>query len=157
MTSSRGAERREGTGFVSPDGQLWEVPNFPCPQVVLAEEYAEIDGNRVPPDGTDPRTAATAILVAQARRLRGDQGAIRARVPTALPHHMFGAKVLPEANDTHGADAGQQPSQVVLAHRPSRDAALVRRQSGPPLVRGKRLVGEGAAGRGEPATQLPGK
>jgi len=83
MTSSRGAVRREGTGFVAPDGQLWEVPHFPCPQVLLAEEYAEIDGTRVPPDGTDPRTAATAILVAQARLLRGDRGAIRARVRAA--------------------------------------------------------------------------
>jgi len=85
MTTTRGARRRGETGFVSPDGQLWEVPTFPCPQVVLGQEYAEIDGNRVPAgDGErDPRAAATAVLVAQARRLRGEQGAIRAQVRAA--------------------------------------------------------------------------
>jgi len=85
MTSPRTALRRGETGFVSPDGQLWEVPTFPCPQVVLGQEYAEIDGNRVPAgDGElDPRSVATAVLVAQARRLRGEQGAIRALVRAA--------------------------------------------------------------------------
>jgi len=85
MTRPCTALRRGETGFVSPDGQLWEVPTFPCPQVVLGQEYAEIDGNRVPPgDGElDPRAAATAVLVAQARRLRGEQGAIRAKVRAA--------------------------------------------------------------------------
>jgi len=73
---------------VSPDGQLWEVPTFPCPVVVLGVEHAEIDGCRVPPgegaDGQhDPRAAATAVLVATARRLRGQQGAIRATVRAA--------------------------------------------------------------------------
>jgi len=85
MTTTRGARRRGETGFVSPDGQLWEVPNFPCPQVVLGQEYAEIDGKPVPAgDGElDPRSVATAVLVAQARQLRGEQGAIRAKVRAA--------------------------------------------------------------------------
>jgi len=85
MTSPRTAARRGETGFVAPDGQLWEVPTFPCPQVVLGQEYAEIDGKPVPAgdDEQDPRSVATAVLVAHARRLRGEQGAIRATVRTA--------------------------------------------------------------------------
>ena len=70
---------------MSPDGQLWEVPTFPCPVVVLGAEHAEIDGKPVPTGDSeqDPRAAATAVLVAQARRLRGQQGAIRATVRAA--------------------------------------------------------------------------
>jgi len=85
MTGPRTAARRGETGFVAPDGQVWEVPAFPCPQVVVAADYAEIDGERVPlgDDEADPRSAATAVLVAQARRLRRGQGAIRATVRTA--------------------------------------------------------------------------
>ena len=89
MTTTRTAASATGTGtgtgFVAPDGQLWEVPAFPCPQVVLGADYAEIDGNRVPlgDDEADPRSAATAVLVAQARRLRRGQGAIRATVRAA--------------------------------------------------------------------------
>jgi len=85
MTGPRTALRRGETGFVAPDGQVWEVPAFPCPQVVVGAEYAEIDGERVPlgDDEADPRSAATAVLVAQARRLRRGQGAIRATVRAA--------------------------------------------------------------------------
>ena len=86
MTTTRTAAGGGGTGFVAPDGQLWEVPAFPCPQVVLGADYAEIDGNRVPlgDDEADPRAAATAVLVAQARQLRrGEHGAIRAQVRAA--------------------------------------------------------------------------
>jgi len=85
MTGPRTAARRGETGFVAPDGQVWEVPAFPCPEVVVGEEYAEIDGERVPlgDDEADPRSAATAVLVAQARRLRRGQGAIRAKVRAA--------------------------------------------------------------------------
>jgi len=85
MTGPRTALRRGETGFVAPDGQVWEVPAFPCPEVVVGAEYAEIDGERVPlgDDEADPRSAATAVLVAQARRLRRGQGAIRAKVRTA--------------------------------------------------------------------------
>ncbi len=84
MTGPRTAARRGETGFVAPDGQVWEVPAFPCPEVVVGEKYAEIDGERVPlgDDEADPRSAATAVLVAQARRLRRGQGAIRATVRT---------------------------------------------------------------------------
>jgi len=53
MSTPRTAPRRGGNGFVSPDGQLWEVPTFPCPVVVLGAEHAEIDGKPVPAgDGT---------------------------------------------------------------------------------------------------------
>jgi len=85
MTGPRTAARRGETGFVAPDGQVWEVPAFPCPQVVVGADYAEIDGERVPlgDDEADPRSAATAVLVAQARRLRRGQGAIRAKVRAA--------------------------------------------------------------------------
>ncbi len=85
MTGPRTALRRGETGFVAPDGQVWEVPAFPCPEVVVGADYAEIDGARVPlgDDEADPRSAATAVLVAQARRLRRGQGAIRATVRTA--------------------------------------------------------------------------
>jgi len=85
MTGPRTALRRGETGFVAPDGQVWEVPAFPCPQVVVGADYAEIDGERVPleDDEADPRSAATAVLVAQARRLRRGQGAIRATVRAA--------------------------------------------------------------------------
>jgi len=85
MTGPRTAARRGETGFVAPDGQVWEVPAFPCPEVVVGKDYAEIDGERVPlgDDEADPRSAATAVLVAQARRLRRGQGAIRAKVRTA--------------------------------------------------------------------------
>ncbi len=85
MTGPRTALRRGETGFVAPDGQVWEVPAFPCPKVVVGAEYAEIDGERVPlgDDEADPRSAATAVLVAQARRLRRGQGAIRATVRAA--------------------------------------------------------------------------
>ncbi len=85
MTAPRTAPRRGETGFVAPDGQVWEVPAFPCPEVVVGAEYAEIDGARVPlgDDEADPRSAATAVLVAQARRLRRGQGAIRATVRAA--------------------------------------------------------------------------
>jgi hypothetical protein len=85
MTGPRTAARRGETGFVAPDGQVWEVPAFPCPEVVVGAEYAEIDGERVPlgDDDADPRSAATAVLVAQARRLRRGQGAIRATVRAA--------------------------------------------------------------------------
>ncbi len=85
MSGPRTALRRGETGFVAPDGQVWEVPAFPCPEVVVGAEYAEIDGERVPlgDDEADPRSAATAVLVAQARRLRRGQGAIRATVRTA--------------------------------------------------------------------------
>ncbi len=85
MTGPRTAPRRGETGFVAPDGQVWEVPAFPCPEVVVGAEYAEIDGARVPlgDDEADPRSAATAVLVAQARRLRRGQGAIRATVRAA--------------------------------------------------------------------------
>jgi len=85
MTGPRTAARRGETGFVAPDGQVWEVPAFPCPQVVVGAEYAEIDGERVPlgDDEADPRSAATAVLVAQALRLRRGQGAIRATVRAA--------------------------------------------------------------------------
>jgi len=85
MTGPRTALRRGETGFVAPDGQVWEVPAFPCPVVVVGAEYAEIDGARVPlgDDEADPRSAATAVLVAQARRLRRGQGAIRATVRAA--------------------------------------------------------------------------
>jgi len=85
MSTPRTAPRRGGNGFVSPDGQLWEVPTFPCPVVVLGAEHAEIDGKLVPTGDSeqDPRAAATAVLVAQARRLRGQQGAIRATVRAA--------------------------------------------------------------------------
>jgi len=85
MTGPRTAPRRGETGFVAPDGQVWEVPAFPCPEVVLGADYAEIDGERIPlgDDEADPRSAATAVLVAQARRLRRGQGAIRATVRTA--------------------------------------------------------------------------
>jgi len=85
MSTPRTAPRRGGNGFVSPDGQRWEVPTFPCPVVVLGAEHAEIDGKPVPTGDSeqDPRAAATAVLVAQARRLRGQQGAIRATVRAA--------------------------------------------------------------------------
>ncbi len=85
MTGPRTALRRGETGFVAPDGQVWEVPAFPCPKVVVGADYAEIDGARVPlgDDEADPRSAATAVLVAQARRLRRGQGAIRATVRAA--------------------------------------------------------------------------
>jgi len=85
MTGPRTALRRGETGFVAPDGQVWEVPAFPCPVVVVGADYAEIDGERVPlgDDEADPRSAATAVLVAQARRLRRGQGAIRATVRAA--------------------------------------------------------------------------
>jgi len=85
MTGPRTALRRGETGFVAPDGQVWEVPAFPCPEVVVGEEYAEIDGERVAlgADEADPRSAVTAVLVAQARRLRRGQGAIRATVRAA--------------------------------------------------------------------------
>ncbi len=85
MSGPRTALRRGETGFVAPDGQVWEVPAFPCPEVVVGAEYAEIDGARVPlgDDEADPRSAATAVLVAQARRLRRGQGAIRAKVRAA--------------------------------------------------------------------------
>jgi len=85
MTATRTAAGGGGTGFVAPDGQLWEVPAFPCPQVVLGADYAEIGGNRVPlgDDEADPRAAATAVLVAQAWDLRGEHGAIRAQVRAA--------------------------------------------------------------------------
>jgi hypothetical protein len=85
MSGPRTAARRGETGFVAPDGQVWEVPAFPCPQVVVGAEYAEIDGERVPlgDDEADPRSAAIAVLVAQARRLRRGQGAIRATVRAA--------------------------------------------------------------------------
>ena len=85
MTGPRTAARRGATGFVAPDGQVWEVPAFPCPEVVVGKDYAEIDGERVPlgDDEADPRSAATAVLVAQARRLRRGQGAIRAKVRAA--------------------------------------------------------------------------
>jgi len=85
MTGPHTALRRGETGFVAPDGQVWEVPAFPCPQVVVGADYAEIDGERVPlgDDEADPRSAATAVLVAQARRLRRGQGAIRATVRAA--------------------------------------------------------------------------
>jgi len=85
MTGPRTALRRGETGFVAPDGQVWEVPAFPCPEVVVGEDFAEIDGERVPlGDGeADPRSAATAVLVAQARQLRRGQGAIRAKVRAA--------------------------------------------------------------------------
>jgi len=85
MTGPRTAARRGETGFVAPDGQVWEVPAFPCPEVVVGADYAEIDGERVPlgDDEADPRSAATAVLVAQARRLRRGQGAIRATVRAA--------------------------------------------------------------------------
>ena len=85
MSGPRTALRRGETGFVAPDGQVWEVPAFPCPEVVVGAEYAEIDGERVPlgDDEADPRSAATAVLVAQARRLRRGQGAIRATVRAA--------------------------------------------------------------------------
>ncbi len=85
MTGPRTALRRGETGFVAPDGQVWEVPAFPCPEVVVGADYAEIDGERVPlgDDEADPRSAATAVLVAQARRLRRGQGAIRATVRAA--------------------------------------------------------------------------
>ncbi len=85
MTGPRTAARRGETGFVAPDGQVWEVPAFPCPEVVVGAEYAEIDGERVAlgADEADPRSAVTAVLVAQARRLRRGQGAIRATVRTA--------------------------------------------------------------------------
>jgi len=85
MTAPRTAARRGETGFVAPDGQVWEVPAFPCPKVVVGADYAEIDGERVPlgDDEADPRSAATAVLVAQARRLRRGQGAIRAKVRAA--------------------------------------------------------------------------
>ncbi len=83
-------------GFVAPDGQLWEVPAFPCPQVVLGADYAEIDGDRVPlgDDEADPRAAATAVLVAQARQLRrGEHGAIRAQVRSADSQEVWQAIV----------------------------------------------------------------
>ncbi len=86
MTGPRTALRRGETGFVAPDGQVWEVPAFPCPEVVVGAEYAEIDGERVPlgDDEADPRAAVTAVLVAQARQLRrGEHGAIRAQVRAA--------------------------------------------------------------------------
>ncbi len=85
MTGPRTALRRGETGFVAPDGQVWEVPAFPCPEVVVGKDYAEIDGERVPlgDDEADPRSAATAVLVAQARQLRRGQGAIRAKVRAA--------------------------------------------------------------------------
>jgi len=86
MTATRTAAGGGGTGFVAPDGQLWEVPAFPCPVVVLGADYAEIDGERVPlaDDEADPRAAVTAVLVAQARQLRrGEHGAIRAQVRAA--------------------------------------------------------------------------
>jgi len=85
MTGPRTVARRGETGFVAPDGQVWEVPAFPCPEVVVGADYAEIDGERVPlgDDEADPRSAATAVLVAQARRLRRGQGAIRATVRAA--------------------------------------------------------------------------
>jgi len=95
MTGPRTALRRGETGFVAPDGQLWEVPAFPCPKVVVGADYAEIDGERVPlgADDADPRSAATAVLVAHARRLRRGQGAIRATVRTADSDVMWQAIV----------------------------------------------------------------
>jgi len=95
MTGPRTAPRRGETGFVAPDGQVWEVPAFPCPEVVVGAEYAEIDGARVPlgDDEADPRSAATAVLVAQARRLRRGQGAIRATVRAADSEVVWNAIV----------------------------------------------------------------
>ena len=95
MSGPRTAARRGETGFVAPDGQVWEVPAFPCPEVVVGAEYAEIDGERVPlgDDEADPRSAATAVLVAQARRLRRGQGAIRAKVRTADSEVVWNAIV----------------------------------------------------------------
>jgi hypothetical protein len=95
MTGPRTAARRGETGFVAPDGQVWEVPAFPCPEVVVGADYAEIDGARVPlgDDEADPRSAATAVLVAQARRLRRGQGAIRATVRGADSEVVWNAIV----------------------------------------------------------------
>jgi len=69
------------TGHVSPSGQLWQVPRYPRPKVVLDEDTVRIDDTDVPvADGQEPRDAAITHLVAQARRLRGEHGAIHAVV-----------------------------------------------------------------------------
>ena len=50
---------------MAPDGQVWEVPAFPCPKVVVGADYAEIDGERIPlgDDEADPRSAARSYTV----------------------------------------------------------------------------------------------
>jgi len=71
------------TGHVSPSGQLWNVPRYPCPVVVLHPEKVLIDDTAIPvPDGTEPNTVAIDELVRQALELRGPDGAITATVRT---------------------------------------------------------------------------
>lgn len=78
--------RRAGgpaTGYLSPSGQLWQVPTYPRPHVVLADTEILIDGQRHPiAPGQEARDAATAPLVDLALRLRGEAGAIHADVTT---------------------------------------------------------------------------
>lgn len=71
------------TGHASPTGQLWNVPRYPCPVVVLHSEKVLIDDTAIPvPDGAEPNTVAIDELVRQALELRGPDGAITATVRT---------------------------------------------------------------------------
>ncbi|GAB2919980.1 hypothetical protein GCM10027047_16730 [Rhodococcus aerolatus] len=67
-------------GVVTPSGAVLEVPLYPRHRVHLGADSATVDGTEVDLDGQDPRTAATAALVAKARRVRGSSGAVRAEV-----------------------------------------------------------------------------
>lgn len=70
-------------GHIAPSGQLWQVPEYPRPQVVLHETQVTIDGRFHPVrPGQEPREAATQVLVDLALRLRGEAGAVRADVRT---------------------------------------------------------------------------
>ena len=71
------------TGYLGPDGRLWQVPAYPRPVVVLDAHVVTVDGRTHPVQpGQEPRDAANPVLVEYVLRLRGEAGAIHADVRT---------------------------------------------------------------------------
>ena len=96
-------------GVTTPTGTVLEVPLFPRHRVELGEDTATVDGTEVPvAAGQDPRAAATANLVAKARRMRGPSGAVRVEVITTGSTTVWHAVVTAngELFDATSHDAG---------------------------------------------------
>ncbi|UZJ27015.1 hypothetical protein RHODO2019_18665 (plasmid) [Rhodococcus antarcticus] len=109
------------TGYLGPDGRLWQVPAYPRPVVVLDTDVVTIDGRRYPVrPGQEPRDAANPVLVELALRLRGEAGAIHADVRTtgseqSWPVVVTGTGDVFDATPTSSGSGTRRNGRLLLA------------------------------------------
>ena len=120
------------TGYLGPDGRLWQVPTYPRPVIVLDERVVTIDGRRYPVrPGQEPRDTANTVLVDLVLRLRGEAGAIHADVRMAAseqtwPVVVTGTGEILDATPTStGRGGARRNRRLVLAGGGALVAVLV--------------------------------